>query len=385
MSNDSFTEVTRQSWFGRLGHAFKGIIAGIVLVIVAFPLLFWNEGRAVKRYKTLKEGGGVVVSISAEQVDAANQGKLVHLAGMATTEENLVDETFGVSSEAIKLMRLVEVYQWQEESSSSEKKKLGGGTETVTTYTYSKVWSDKLISSTDFKKPGGHSNPAQIKYQSVEMVAQKVRIGAFTLAPFLIAKMMDYSPVTLGSDYTIPKNMKKQAKLNSNTIFLGKEPAIPQVGDIRINFQEIKPMNISMIAKQSNNTFEPYRAQAGGTIGLLESGTKSAETMFQQAQRSNTIMTWLLRGAGFLVMLIGFRFIFAPLSVFADVLPILGSIVGAGTGLVAGLVAAVFSCITIGAAWFVYRPIIGIIMLVIAGAVGVILFVRLRKSQTENV
>ena len=60
MSNDSFTEVTHQSWGSRLGGAFKGIVFGIILFIVSFPLLFWNEGRAVKRHKTLEEGGGAV-------------------------------------------------------------------------------------------------------------------------------------------------------------------------------------------------------------------------------------------------------------------------------------------------------------------------------------
>ena len=87
MSDDSFTEVTSKSWFSRLGKAFKGIIAGIILVVIAFPLLFWNEGRAVKRHKTLEEGGGAVISVSVDKVDSANQGRLVHMAGMTGTED----------------------------------------------------------------------------------------------------------------------------------------------------------------------------------------------------------------------------------------------------------------------------------------------------------
>ena len=131
MSNDSFTEVTNQSWFSRLGNAFKGIVVGIVMVVIAFPLLFLNEGRAVKRYKTLKEGGGAVISVAIDKVDSANQSKLIHLTGKAVTEGTLVDQTFDVSTKAIKLMRVVEMYQWQQESQSEEKKKLGGGTETL--------------------------------------------------------------------------------------------------------------------------------------------------------------------------------------------------------------------------------------------------------------
>ena len=90
---DSVTEQTDISWFSRIGSSLSGILVGLLLFMAAFPLLFWNEGRAVRRYKTLQEGGGATVSISAESVQAANDGKLVHLAGEARTDEILADES----------------------------------------------------------------------------------------------------------------------------------------------------------------------------------------------------------------------------------------------------------------------------------------------------
>ncbi len=56
MDNDSFTEVSSQGWFSRIGDSIKGILFGIFLFIAAFPLLWWNEGRSVERYNSLKEG-----------------------------------------------------------------------------------------------------------------------------------------------------------------------------------------------------------------------------------------------------------------------------------------------------------------------------------------
>ncbi len=47
---DTFNEVSRQSWFSRLGDAVKGIVFGVVLVGLSLAVLFWNEGRAVKRH-----------------------------------------------------------------------------------------------------------------------------------------------------------------------------------------------------------------------------------------------------------------------------------------------------------------------------------------------
>jgi hypothetical protein len=384
MSNNNFTEVTSQSWFGRLGNAFKGIIVGMIMVTIAFPLLFWNEGRAVKRYKTLKEGSGAVVSIASDKIDAVNQGRLVHLTGKAVTQEILSDQIFGVNSQAIKLMRIAEMYQWQQETHSEEKKKLGGGTETTTTYTYNKIWTDKLISTDSFKKPEGHQNPTQMEFLSQEKVAGNVTVGAFTLSPSLVLKMTEYTPIILGPDYQLPEALAGQAQVVSDTIYLGYDPTTPQVGDMRISFREVIPMDISLVSTQVNDTFEPYRAKAGGTIELLEPGIHSADLMFQQAQKSNTILTWVLRGVGFIVMLIGLRLILAPLAVFADVLPILGSIVGMGTGLVAGLLAAILSSLTISIAWFVYRPVIGILMVAVAGGAGFFLFTRLKKTPAAK-
>ena len=53
MSDDSFSEITSESWFGRLASAIKGVLIGIVLFVIAFPLLWWNEGRAVRTAKGL--------------------------------------------------------------------------------------------------------------------------------------------------------------------------------------------------------------------------------------------------------------------------------------------------------------------------------------------
>ena len=98
--------------------------------------------------------------------------------------------------------------------------------------------------------------------------------------------------------------------------------------------------------------------------------------MIQKAQESNRLLTWLLRLAGFLLMLIGLNMVFKQLSVLADVLPFLGSLVAAGTGLIAFLLAALFSLVTIAVAWLVYRPLFGAALL----AVAVLLFVAVMKK-----
>ncbi|MBR4489346.1 hypothetical protein IKP13_01780, partial [bacterium] len=89
------TEVTEESWFSRLGGAFKGILAGIILFVLSIPLLFWNEGRAVRRAEALKQGSATVVSVAADKILPENEKKLVHVSGMLTTEDTLTDAVFG--------------------------------------------------------------------------------------------------------------------------------------------------------------------------------------------------------------------------------------------------------------------------------------------------
>ncbi len=384
MSENRFTEVTHQSWFSRIGGAIKGIFIGLILVIVSFPLLFLNEGRAVKREKSLKEGAGAVVSINSDQVDAGNNGKLVHLNGKAETEAILSDTDFGVSGNALKLRRIVEMYQWKESKSSSTDKKVGGSTSTTTHYDYSKVWSDELIASSSFKDSAAHANPITMPFQTQSWTADKVTLGGFALSQPLMAKIGGYKPLAIEAEAALPAAVQDKGRVAEGGYYIGADPSAPQIGDLRVRFEIVKPCDISVIAKQVGNTFEAYTTKVGGDILLLESGTHSAQEMIATAQSSNTMLTWILRLVGFVLMFIGFCLFFNPLSVLADVLPILGSIVGAGTAVVAGLLSACLSLLTVSVAWIVYRPILGCLLLAASIAVSILIKSKLKKPATAQ-
>jgi hypothetical protein len=381
MSEDSFTEVTHESWFGRIGGAIKGILLGLVLFAVAFPLLFWNEGRAVKRYKTLKEGGGAVVAVMSDNVDMANAGQLIHVIGKADTDATLTDAAFGVSANALKLKRVAEMYQWKETSKSTSKKKVGGGKTTTKTYSYSKTWSDDPINSAEFKKPTGHENPGTMPYSSTQQVAKDVALGAFALSPSLVGKINNFETLSIESDAPVPEQLKDKAKLHDIGFYIGADPASPKIGDMRINFKIAKPTQVSVIAQQVENTFEPYSAKTGGKIELLQTGSHTAEDMIQKAQESNKTLTLVLRIVGFVLMFVGLNMIFKLLSVMADVLPILGDIVGAGTAIISFLLAAILSLTTIAIAWIVYRPLLGIGLIIVAVGLAVAIKGKLKSAK----
>ncbi|MYL84378.1 hypothetical protein GTA51_14715 [Desulfovibrio aerotolerans] len=100
--DDSFTEVTTTSWFSRIGQSFVGVLIGLILLVIAVILLFWNEKNSVETAKALQEGLGVVHSISSAVIDPGNEGKLVQLSGLAATADILSDKEFGVALQALK-------------------------------------------------------------------------------------------------------------------------------------------------------------------------------------------------------------------------------------------------------------------------------------------
>lgn len=291
MSDDRFREVTSESWFSRIGGAIKGILLGLVLFVAAFPLLFWNEGRSLTTYKSLKEGGSAVITIASDSIDPANAGKLVHLIGFTDTKATLTDADFAVSANALKLKRISEMYQWKEESNSETTKKLGGGTETVTEYSYSRVWSERVINSDNFKRSQGYQNPGAIPYSSREHMADRVTLDAFTLPPSLVGKINSFEPLLISSETPLPKALKDKAQVYDAGFYMGAEAANPQVGDVRIKFEIVKPAEVSVIAKQVGNSFAPYVTKASGSIELLQIGEHSADAMIAEAQASNKMLT----------------------------------------------------------------------------------------------
>jgi hypothetical protein len=382
-SSDTYTETTSEGWLSRIGGAIKGMLVGLVMTVAAFPLLFWNEGRAVRVAKSLDEGRGAVVTVSSERVEPANEGKLVHTTGRAKTGEILADPVFGVSANALHLKRKVEMYQWKESSRSETREKLGGGTETVTTYTYQRDWSESPIDSSRFKQPSGHQNPRAMPYKSEIWTAGKVTLGAYTLTSAQVGRISGDEPVTASAARVRPEFGRPLLEY-SGGFYSGETPDQPRIGDLRISFSMVGETDVTVVARQIGNSFEPYRAKAGSTVDLQRKGIASADEMFTSAGEANVLLTWILRGAGFLLMAIGIGMILKPLSVLASVLPILGDIVGAGTGIIAFLLSGVLSLVTIAIAWIFYRPLLGIVLLVVGGGLVCGVMHLIRKARAAR-
>ncbi|MFK7767301.1 MAG: TMEM43 family protein [Mariniblastus sp.] len=366
--------ISNQSWFSRMGGAIKGVIFGCLLFLIAIPVLFMNEGRSVRRAKGLAEGAGSVVEVETDQVDAANEGKFVHLSGTATTKEPLADEVFGIVFDGIRLERHVEMYQWVETTSKKTKKKLGGGTKTITTYDYEQKWAPKLVNSSEFEQAEGHQNPTQMPYEQFKTQANDVELGAFKLSKSLVGKIskpevIKFEKEQLPEEISFMATISQDAPNGGPRMYIaGGSVALTQkakIGDVRIWFTGTPETEVSVMAKQVGNSFEPFKTHSGTSLNMLETRIASAELMIEKEQAANTALTWMLRMLGIGMMCGGLGIALRPLAVMGDVVPFIGSIVGFGMTLIATVAGTGAAFCVISVAWLFYRPLIGVPLLVI--------------------
>ena len=119
----SYTETTSSGWLGRIGSSITGVLFGLVLLVVSLVMLVWNERNAVQDLKTNKEIAEKVISVSADSVDSANEGELVHLNGPAKTDDLVKNQQFEIEENAVRLSWSAEIYQWVEKQESKQRKK----------------------------------------------------------------------------------------------------------------------------------------------------------------------------------------------------------------------------------------------------------------------
>ncbi len=343
----------------RDGGGIKGLLGGLLggaaLLLVATLVLFWNEGRTVKRTAVLAEGKALVQSVEAEAVDPANEGRLLHVRSELAATGRLLDPDFGVEAEGIALRRRVEMYQWQEKKSRQEGDKQGYD------YRYEKTWSGEPIEHAGFDRPQGHENPAALPFPSSRWNADEVRLGAFSLGPDAINELSSWESVG-PSMQSLPANLAASLRVEAGVLTSADSLDSPAIGDIRIRFDRVPLGRASVVAQQKAGRLEPFAVKQGELL-LAQRGSVGSAALFDAAGSRNSSMGWALRSGGFMAFWIGFGLMLRPISGVLGSLPIIGGIGRMVTTVVAGLLALSLSLLTIVSGWLFYRPWLLIVFL----------------------
>lgn len=345
-----------QGFLERLSNSFGAILMGLLLVPLACWGLFWNEGRAVKTARALEEGQGLVQSVGTQRRDPAFDGKLVHVTGAVRSDSGVQDDLFGIRSRGLKLYRKVEMLQWVEkESGSGQDRK----------FTYSQEWSDRPVDSSRFRVTQGHQNPP-MRWSSETFFVRDARIDSYPIGNAIqrLSGATDFrlDPAVVE---TARRRTGSSLTMRDGMLFLANNQNGTQVGSLRVSYQLLQEGTASFVGRQTADGIEPYKARNGRDFLLAANGTRTTDEMFETAQQDNAILTWILRAVGLFVMFIGFSSLFAPVTLLASYVPLLGSLVSGALGLVAAAATAILGPAVIAVAWFAYRPLVSIIVLVI--------------------
>ena len=422
---DSVSVTSHHSYGSRVGSSFKAILWGIILVWISIWLLAWNENRYVKTKAGINEWNKVVQETISTQINPDLEEKEVHLYGeLASNEEILQDNTFWIVTNDLKLKRTVEMYQWYEDEHEECHDNYWWNEDCTTTYTYDTKWSNDAISSSDFHSINGHENPSTWEYESNERIKEPITLWVYTLNSVFVNQLTDYKTINLSEqDITIPEKYRwtieeisqtdeettieennnsylywdsqeennttttstshERFHVNGDQIYIWLDPTKPAVWDLRITFSSVKPSTVSIVWKQIGNELTTYTTSNGTTIAYLEQWNVSADDMFLHAQQANKQITWILRLIWLLLMYCGFAAMFKFIETLAKVIPFLAKIIWVWTGIIALSLTLIVWFITIGIAWLVVRPIIGICCLIVA-AWGIFLLKKSKKAKNDD-
>jgi len=352
------------------------LLLPIFLSLLGF--LWLVEGMDVSEQQSLEEGEGSFVSMPAEEVDKANEGKLLHVTGMAKSNETLVDPRFKAvsASNSLRLERRVQMYQWSETMRKKTVDRGDDGYKTVVYYTHKEIWSSKLIDSSTFHRSGRElENPKSMPVEGLVIYADAPKLGAYGVTESLIDKMGNEQTIvpkdTVGLEgarildpngvgFSVAQVMDgtlEPGLYHGSSPFYGIKASAPaKIGDLRISFHAQMPHEATIIAQQTGDTLTAFTTSNGETLGMVENGRVKAEKMFGNARVFKSSMTWFFRC---LIGLFLFIIVFVKFWLFPElieVIPLLGDLKRCGAVLFSLVVTFGATSAVAGATWFSYRP-----------------------------
>jgi len=387
MFDDRFHQYNQPSLVRELRSSWLFCLVGLALTIAGTAALGWNEGRAVRTARALEEGlREVTVPETTAVVFEENQGKLVLVAGALAVPDPLTEETYGISVRAAKLRKVVQVYQWfeTEDQRATNQENLVDPHDHEKTYSYDTDWFDYHIESSSFANTLGHHNPHLDEWpaNSTLLSNPRVKIGSYLLGAALTDQFTSFTGFTSDSVRPRVEGVRVYAGLyyHSNNLWQ------PEVGDYRVQFSYSGRAGEehTVVGRQSGREVRPYTTEGGEVLAILQEGVRGPQEVFRTEQHTNRTTTWLYRLGGWFAIFIGLHVLGSLLSLALDLQPRLRRLLALGSTSLQLSVSITISLGTIGLGWVVYRPQVGLLLLLLSAAPYVVPLARLVLGRSEE-
>jgi hypothetical protein len=304
------------------------------------------------------------LSLGIERVPIDATGRLVHLAGPARPSGPVRDPVFAVVQSALRLDRIVEMYQWREHDQGSGDNR---------TTRYEQVWAEGRIASERFRERVGRSNPAAPPFASERFYPAEVALGAYGVALDLVDLLPAVAAIAVPAGNEI--FVGGLTLRGDGGAFVTSTGSRPAIGDVRVRFRAVPAGEVSVLAGLDGSVLRPWPAPNGGTIALVEPGLENAREMLGAAYRMNALHTWGIRLAATLAVFVGLSL---ALGRPGRRVAWLGTLQAKLQAPIALVVAIVWSLAVIALAWAIFRPLVSLALVVSSIA----LFALLRAFQS---
>lgn len=373
------------------------VAAGFVLLFCGIFILGCTERNTISLGNTFDVMTSNITHVeNPSTIDQANEGKLIHVTGTASTDEVLKDKAFLREYNTFCLARTISYYQWNEVEETEEYTKRKDGEEVKRTRTYIrhyKGWYDGPIDSSRFSEKG-FDNVAPARLLNDTLYAEKVHLGAFMLSNDQVKQITEMEPAKLDYDqqfiedirYSSSKQFKRtvNVEIKNHEIYIGiGTMANPQIGDLKVTFTMAKSNDVTIVGKQKGDSIVPYEA-GGNNVYKIQKGKTTAEQFLDKQQEENTAGTWGGRITGFLILVWGLVYIFPLIAKRTSALPVLADVARAGSFIISMALALIITLIIIGIAWVEENPIVSAFCFAIVIVAIVAIMLKGKKNKRED-
>lgn len=242
------------------------LAVGAVLVLAGVGLAALTERGLIDFRISAEQHGGQVLDLGGAGPRAGQSGNMVRVTGPLQVVEAPLDEQFNQQVSAPLLIRHVEMFQWHE-------LRLGGPA------SYEQDWQDHPIDSSRFERPQGHLNPAKFPIKGAQFDAGEVRVGGFVLSPVLVNALPGSAPVAPDMR-RLPSNLAASFSLYQDRLVTSANPADPQVGDLRVSWEQVPLQIVTIVAKADGDRLAPAEQAADGKGYDVQVGNRSLADLF---------------------------------------------------------------------------------------------------------
>jgi len=224
--------------------------------------------------------------------------------------------------DAINVKRKVEINQWTETKKSIKVSDGAGGRITRDEYSYGMEWKEDLVNSSNFHV-GGYNNPVNVPIKS-EFWTNETRIYSLGVSGEILKKLDNLNLVKL-RDETSNNFENIQKNLNfcdDYSLYIGKNPLNPEVGDMKVQFSSINaPVTVSIIAMKDMDNFLVPILNGNDSVSIIKIGLHSIKQLIESEENSNQKKAWLSRFGFWFLNWFAFLLIAGPLFHLAEFIP----------------------------------------------------------------